>query len=126
MKATLLEVAAAQCVAELSLLKFFPGDEMARAALMRALTEMANSPADLRELSRRVVAHYREWPGPAEIRGVFCTFAKPRDGIEAGATSAGTLAAAIEQRALEAHSNVKHLVAPTPVVKQLTEGRKMP
>ena len=125
MKPTPLELAAAQCVAELSMLKFFPGDELARAALMRALVEMANNPGELRDLSRRVLAHYDEWPGPREIRAVFCTFAKPRDGVEAGVTGAGTLSAAIEQRALEAHSEVKHLAAGESVVKQLSEAKRL-
>lgn len=126
MKPTPLELAAAQCVAEMEGIPFFPAGEMARAAIMRSLVEMASQPGELRELSKRMRSHYRRWPGEAEMRGVFCTFARPRDGIEAGATDAGTLAAAIEARALEAHANLKHLAAAAPVVKQIAQGRKMP
>lgn len=126
MKPTQLELAAAQCVAEIASLPFFPADEITRAGLMRSLVEMANHPGELRELSKRVRTHYRKWPSEAEIRGVFCTFARPRDGIEADVSSSGTLAAAIEQRALEAHAEVKHLAAAAPLVKQLAEGRRMP
>lgn len=126
MKPTQLELAAAQCVAEMEGIPFFPTGEMARAAIIRSLVEMANQPRELAELSKRMRTHYRKWPGEAELRGVFCTFAKPRDGIESGATDAGTLAAAIEARALEAHSSVKYLAAAAPVVKQIAEGRKMP
>ncbi len=123
---TPMELAAAQCVAEIASLPFFPTDEITRAGLMRSLVEMANHPGELRELSKRVRTHYRKWPSEAEIRGVFCTFAKPRDGIEADVSNAGTLASAIEQRALEAHWDVKYLAASAPLVKQIAEGRKMP
>lgn len=126
MKPTPLELAAAQCVAELSLLKFFPADEIARAAMMRMLVSMAEHPAELRELSRRVMAHYNEWPGPREIRAVFCTFKSPRDGDDnAYVTGAGTLATAIEQRAIEAHLERKHLAAGGEIVKRLVEAKRL-
>lgn len=126
MKPTPLELAAAQCVAEISLLKFFPADELARAALMRMLVSMAEHPKELRELSRRVMAHYNEWPGPREIRAVFCTFKSPRDGDDnAYVTGAGTLASSIEARTLETHSERKHLAAGEPIVKRLVEAKRL-
>jgi hypothetical protein len=59
------------------------------------------------------------------MRGVFCTFAKPRDGWEEGVTGAGTLEGHIEQRALEAHSSVKHIAASGEIVKQLAEAKRL-
>lgn len=125
-KATPMELAAAQCIAEISTLKFFPGDEIARMALMKDLVRMANQPAELGELARRVRLHYNEWPGPREIRGVFCTFAKPKDGFrEAGVTDAGTLASEIESRVIEAHEDVKHIASGGEMVKKLAEAKKL-
>lgn len=102
-----MQFAIGRAVAELSMLRYFPSDEFARAGLMRQIDAMAETPGQVRELVRRILAHYNDWPGPRELCGVFCTFARPRDGIEAGVT--GAFAAEIEQRALEEHAGWKEL-----------------
>lgn len=114
--------AAVMAVGEMSLLKFFPTDEFAKAALVGLLCRMATEPAQLQWLSRTLMDNYTEWPGPQEIRAVFCTRFKPADGIEADLT-AGRLAAKIEARALEAHQQHKQLAAPTEVLA-LVKGAK--
>lgn len=94
-------------MADMAMLRYFPADEFTRASIMRLIRRMATRPEDVAELARRVLAHYNEWPGPLELRGVLCTFAKPADGIEADVTSAGTLESAIEQRYLATHDAAK-------------------
>ena len=110
-------------MADLAMLRYFPSDELTRTGIMRLIERMASTPEQVVELVRRTVAHYNDWPGPLELRGVFCTFAKPRDGVEAGVTELGRLEAAIEMRAIEAHDAVKHLPAPAQTMRLLGEAR---
>lgn len=111
MKPTQIDMAIAAALADMAMLKYFPSDELTRASIARLIQRMASTPAQVAELSRRVLAHYNEWPGPLELRGVFCTFAPPADGVEAGVTGIGRLEAAIEQRALDVHEERKRLGA---------------
>lgn len=104
-----LDNAIMNAMADMGMLRYFPSDEFTRSSIMALIRRMASTPSQVYELARRVTAHYNEWPGPLELRGVFCTFAKPADGVEAYVTSVGTLEAAIEQRHLTAHDERKAL-----------------
>lgn len=86
---------------ELSLLKFFPSEPGARAALLRMLCQMVAGPTELRWLIDTVLRYHNEWPGPLELRGIYCTHYKPKDGVEADVTS-GRMLGELEERALEA------------------------
>lgn len=111
-------------VGEMAALKYFPSDEHGRAAIMKLLDRMAgaNYREQLNWLSETLMDNYTEWPGPHEIRAIFCTRFKPADGIEADLT-AGRLAAKIEARALEAHQAHKQLAAPAEALS-LVKGVK--
>lgn len=74
---------ATERIAELSLMKYFPQDALARAALVRIICEMTENDAQIDWLVKRVLSLYNEWPGPQVVRAVFCRRFKPADGIEA-------------------------------------------
>lgn len=76
----------AKAVASLKLMKFFPGDEDACLALVTDLGEMAQTEEQVEWLVRRVRNLYSEWPGIHELRAVFCSRFKPKDGINAYST----------------------------------------
>jgi hypothetical protein len=73
----------AELVAELTLLRFFPGDESARLAIVRMVGQMAENEDQVRWLVRRTLDLWNEWPGPLEFRAVFCSRFKPKDGKNA-------------------------------------------
>jgi hypothetical protein len=74
----------AEYLSELTMIPFFPGDEGARAGLMRMVCAMATHEDQVRWLVDRVLQLYgSKWPGPVEIRAVFCSKYKPADGINA-------------------------------------------
>lgn len=111
---------------ELALLRFFPPDPGARAALIGLLARMVGNcplygtnPAQrLHWLTQAMLTHYNEWPGPETLRAVYCTRFKPADGIERDLTS-GSLAEEIERRAIEGHADMK--ILPEPARKLLRE-----
>jgi hypothetical protein len=71
-------------VAELGALQFFPAEPQPRRAIVRMVCEMASSKEQVQWLVNRTIALHKEWPGPRELRAIFCSKFKPRDGIEAG------------------------------------------
>lgn len=77
---------AAKEIGKLSLMKFFPGDESARIALVELVCGMAYDNEQIKWLVKRALALYNEWPGPRELRALFCSRWKPRDGVEAYST----------------------------------------
>ena len=77
---------ASEKIAELTLMKFFPAEKQARAALVQMVCGMATTNEQVDWLVRRALALYNEWPGPRELRALFCSRWKPRDGIEARST----------------------------------------
>lgn len=107
MAQTIKQVATA-ALDELSLLKFFPNDPGSRAALLKLLCRMVAGPAELRWLIQTVLAYHDEWPGPRQLRAIYCTRYRPEDGIEGNLTG-GKLASDIEERAIEAHEQEKAL-----------------
>jgi len=72
-----------KAIASLKLMKFFPGDEDACLALADDLAAMATTEEQIEWTVRRVRNLYSEWPGIHEVRAVFCSRFKPRDGINA-------------------------------------------
>jgi hypothetical protein len=88
------EIAAA--VEELAAIPFFPSETGARLAVMKALESFVRRPHELRWLIDTAVARMREWKGPAELRGLYCTRFSPRDGIEEYCTIPGFTAAESE------------------------------
>ncbi len=70
-------------IAKLSLLKFFPADPMARAGLVEMDCGFSESNIQIEWLVRRALVVFNEWPGPHELRALFCSRWKPQDGNEA-------------------------------------------
>ena len=77
---------AADKIAELALMRFFPSEPQAKSALVRMVCEMAQTNEQVDWLVRRALALYTDWPGPRELRALFCSRWKPADGIEAYST----------------------------------------
>ena len=70
-------------MARLSVLKFFPTDQTARAEIVLMACKMARNNADIAWLANRCLELWNEWEGPREMRAVFCSKFRPADGIEA-------------------------------------------
>ena len=84
---TIQEAGAA--VTRLALLKHFPGEAPARAELARMLQRMVATQEQLEWLIRAAINNCEDWPGPKELRGMFCQRYAPADGIEAWSTVPG-------------------------------------
>jgi hypothetical protein len=76
-----------RAIAGLKLMKYFPSDEDACIELAKDFSEMAESEEQIEWLVRRVQNLYNEWPGIREVRSVFCSRFKPKDGINAYSTT---------------------------------------
>ncbi len=74
---------AAAEIAKLSLMKYFPSDPDARAALVQIICEFADSNEKIEWLVKRALAIFKEWPGPYELRALYCSRWRPADGTEA-------------------------------------------
>jgi hypothetical protein len=71
---------------QFTLMKFFPSDPAARAALSRLLQRMCGSFDHAQWLVDRALEVYSEWPGSSELRALYCSHFKPQDGIEVDST----------------------------------------
>lgn len=68
---------------ELALLKFFPTNDVALTKLVGVICDMASSQDQVNWLVDSAIALYNEWPGPRELRALFCSRWNPRDGVKA-------------------------------------------
>ncbi len=68
-------------IGELTQMHFFPSDASGRLGIARLVCRMATSIEQVQVLVDRMLALYNDWPGPLELRAVFCSagFA-PADG----------------------------------------------
>jgi hypothetical protein len=74
---------ASASVAKLALMAFFPSDPDIRAALVTIFMEMVDTEEQLTWLVNRALRLYGRWPGLGEIRALYCSRWKPKDGVEA-------------------------------------------
>lgn len=74
---------ATESLARMSLLKFFPADDYARAELVRFVGDMATTNEQVEWLTTRCLQLWNAWEGPKELRAIFCSKFKPADGVEA-------------------------------------------
>lgn len=72
----------AAALVQLSILKFFPMDELQHRAMTEYLRRLCGHAEGLAWLVAQLVNHVGEWPGSADVRGIYCTRFKPADGIE--------------------------------------------
>lgn len=63
-------------------LKYFPSDPHARTGIAEEIAEMASDIEQVRWLVQRVPKLHSDWPAMREVRAVFCSKFKPKDGIE--------------------------------------------
>jgi hypothetical protein len=70
-------------VGRLSVLKFFPADEIAKTEIVALVCRMAKTDEQIEWLVSRVQQLWNEWEGPRELRAVFCSKFTPADGIDA-------------------------------------------
>jgi hypothetical protein len=68
-------------IARLSLLPFFPAQTEAKVEISEVVEEFAEADEQVDWLGRRMLALYKEWPGPRELRACFCSRYKPKDGF---------------------------------------------
>jgi hypothetical protein len=71
----------------LALLKFFPSDPRAQTQLLALVCQMIESEEQAEWLVRIALNTWNEWEGPRELRALFCTKYRPRDGVEAFITA---------------------------------------
>jgi len=74
--------AATQAVSKFGLMAFFPGDPDTRSALVWALMQLVETEDQLDWLVSRALKLYPRWPGVGEIRALYCSRFKPKDGVE--------------------------------------------
>lgn len=74
----------AEICSELTLLRFFPGEQGARTALFLLVGRMCSNEDQVRWLVRRTLALCNEWPGPLVFRQILASKFKPADGISPG------------------------------------------
>jgi hypothetical protein len=74
---------AASDIAKLSLMKYFPPDPDARLALVEMICGFADDNEKIAWLVKRALAIFNEWPGPHELRALYCSRWRPADGTEA-------------------------------------------
>ena len=68
-------------VSRFGLMKFFPGSNpKSRSALAVELAALCSTDEQLSWLVQRVLGLFPEWPGPQEIRAVYCSRHKPLSG----------------------------------------------
>ncbi len=70
-------------VADLGSLKFFPANVRVRLTVVRMIRDMACTDDQVKWLIGRTLQLYNAWEGPRELRALYCSRFKPRDGIEA-------------------------------------------
>jgi hypothetical protein len=73
---------AAEKIAQLGMLSFFPTEQNARAGVVALVCEMAETNDQVGWLVRRCLQLWSKWEGPAELRAVFCSKFRPRDGVD--------------------------------------------
>lgn len=112
----------AGALAQFSMLRYFPADEMAHESIVLLLRRLCGTRERLMWLISRMVDHVGYWPGPAEVRGLFCTRFRPADGVEADCTLPGYTAA--DGEATTERATVKAL--PKAEAVKLLEGLRDP
>ncbi len=92
----------AMALVDLSQLRFFPTDPLAPEGILRLLRQLVGTRDQLAWLIGALVNRVGEWPGPAQVRGLFCTRFRPADGIEADCSLPGYTADDCEAQSVAA------------------------
>lgn len=69
-------------ISELAIMPFFPNNNPAALKAVAGICgSMCHNEAEVAWLVDYMLTHYTQWPGPAEMRAVYCNFRKPKDGV---------------------------------------------
>lgn len=63
-------------------LNYFPGDPDARIGIAEEIVSMASAEEQVRWLVSRLPKLFKDWPAMHEVRAVFCSKFRPKDGYE--------------------------------------------
>jgi len=77
------EEQAMRAVGRMSILRFFPSDPYSRSQVAALLLKFVDRADGLEWLVNTMLNQVGEWPGPKELRALYCCKFKPADGIEA-------------------------------------------
>ena len=77
----------AELCSELTLLRYFPGEQGARTALFLLIGRMCSNEDQVRWLVQRTLNTCNEWPGPLVLRQILCSKYRAADGIDVSCTS---------------------------------------
>lgn len=119
------EAQACEAMQSLAAMKYFPSDPYARAEIGSMLERMVSTAEQLQWLVETMIDNVREWPGPAEMRGIFCTRFKPRDGKEAWCSIPG-FTASDSEAALSAPKQIAAQGRPTIALPSAAEMKALP
>jgi len=109
----------AYVLSDLMCLNFFPSDDQGRFAVFKVACAMASDVAQLRWLVDRMLQLFNKWPGPADMRAVFCTRFTPADGVWAPRGERGYWCESLER---ELPSERPALAIASPDMKALPPG----
>lgn len=112
----------------ISAMKFYPtGDAGVRTEVMDLLAKMVDTQESLEWFRCLLRDRVPDWPGLAELRAIYCTARRPKDGIEGAGYSrvAGFTPGDIEQKHLIAAVTQKALPAPAEWEQKLLGAGKV-
>lgn len=122
------DIALANAIGSWGMLKKFPEDEITRAAIMRLVDKMASTPQQVEWLTDAVINNFNWWPGPVELRSLFCMRFKPADGHETSFDHNHPIAIEAERRAIEQSDRYKLIGSGegARMIRQLIAGKVDP
>ena len=78
---------ATKIIGKLTTLKFFPSDPAGQKAVVEMACKMASSTEQIEWLVSQMTTWYNDWPGPREMRAVFCQRFRPADSVNVNQSS---------------------------------------
>jgi hypothetical protein len=98
----------------LRVLGFFQADTAVAAQIARQIVKFANNEKEVEWLVDAAIERWTRWLGVPELRALFCTRFKPKDGIEMDVVSTpGLTPQELEIKAVLEHENRKMLARPS-------------
>jgi hypothetical protein len=98
----------------LRILGFFQPDAAVTAKIAEQIVEFANTEREVEWLVDTAIARWPRWLGVPELRALYCTRFRPKDGVEMDcASTPGMTPQELEQKSLLEHENRKMLARPS-------------
>jgi hypothetical protein len=83
----LTKAEALMAVATMAAIPMFPTDQIVRGVIGEEIRSLCRNAQDASWLAKRMVQLYDTWPGPRELRRVYCARKIPHDGVMASGSS---------------------------------------